>query len=488
MKPFEKYDVSNPISIEGYGKKLIGKTFKDVEDESLQCRVGQNNKSYFNPRRKGGLGNLIEELHFGIKINSDQNADFIKAGVELKVTPYTINQNGKLVAKERLVLTMISYEKPVQEDFYKSHVWAKCKSILLIYYCHDKEIQKIYFEIKYAKLFSPSEEDQIIIRNDYKKITSKIKNGKAHELHEGDTMYLGACTKGATAEKSTVKQYYQPHTLARKRAYCFKQSYMTIILNNYVIEKDDKYENIVDSSEKLRDKSIEAYICEKIDRHRGKSDKNLCNLFGREYNNNKAQWSDLAYRMLGLKSNKAEELAKANIKVKAIRIEHNSRIIESSSLPTINFNEIVQEEWDDSTLYSYFDETKFLFVIFKRKDDAYFLMGAQIWNMPHQDFHKVKKGWLKVQQVIKEGVVLTPCRDKNNLIFIKNNLPKKNSNEVIHIRPHAQKSYYVLKDGTCIGPGKISDSDELPDGRRMTKQSFWLNNTYIFSQIKNKLT
>ena len=41
-----------------------------------------------------------------------------------------------------------------------------------------------------------------IIIDDYNQINEKIKQGKAHELSEGDTMYLGACTKGATAKKS----------------------------------------------------------------------------------------------------------------------------------------------------------------------------------------------------------------------------------------------------------------------------------------------
>ena len=45
-------------------------------------------------------------------------------------------------------------------------------------------------------------------RQDYKVISDKIKAGIAHELSESDTMYLGACTKGANAEKSTVPQYY----------------------------------------------------------------------------------------------------------------------------------------------------------------------------------------------------------------------------------------------------------------------------------------
>lgn len=486
MRATLKYDERDSVSIEKHGKKLIGKTFKDVEEESLGSRVGQNSKNFGNNKRKGGLGNLIEELYFGIKANSDQKPDFKEVGVELKVTPF-INKNGKITAKERLVLTMISFDTTVEDNFYHSHVWAKCQSMLLIFYCHDDKIEKLYFEIKFVALFSPPDKDQIIIINDYKKIINKIKNGQAHELHEGDTMYLGACTKGATAEKSTVNQFYPPHTPARKRAFAFKQSYMTIILNKYIIPQNQQYEVIVKDCNELKTKSLEEYICGKINTYRGKSDKELCEIFNRKYNNNKAQWIDLAFRMLGLKSSKAEELAKANITVKAIRLEENGAMRENSSLPTIKFKELVKEKWESSTLYKYFDETKFLLVVYKKINGRYRLTGAQIWNMPDQDIHKVKKEWLEIRDKIKEGVELTPCYKKDVITHVNNNLPKEGSNEVIHIRPHANKSYYLFQDGKYHGSGKISDSDELPDGRRMTIQSFWLNKTYLLSQIDSKL-
>lgn len=41
------------------------------------------------------MGHLIEKYYFEYELNSDQEPDFPKAGVELKVTPYEI---GKKVA------------------------------------------------------------------------------------------------------------------------------------------------------------------------------------------------------------------------------------------------------------------------------------------------------------------------------------------------------------------------------------------------------
>ncbi len=91
-----------------------------------------------------------------------------------------------------------------------------------------------------------------------------------------------------------------------------------------------------------------------------------------------------------------------------------------------------------------------------------------------------------IRNVIIDGVKFTPKTDKNGKVIYSNNLPNKESNRVIHIRPHAQKSAYRFEDGTEIG-NVSRDANELPDGRYMTNQSFWLNNTYVLSQLNKNL-
>lgn len=489
MEKITSYDVTDPLSIEQYAKKLKDKTFMDVIRES---NFSEEDKDSFidkfgNSRRKGGLGNLLEEIYFGYKANSDQQADFYEAGVELKATPYTKLKNGKLSAGERLVITMIGYDKPIELDFSNSHVFEKLRIILLVYYLRNKELgNNLLYPIDFVKLFSPPEEDMKIIKDDYEKIVKKIQNGKAHELSEGDTMYLGACTKGSTAEKSTVPQYYNPHTPAQKRAFCLKNSYMTYILNKYIVQNVDTYEPIISTYTDLENITFEELILSKINNYIGYTDKELCELFERDYNNNNSQWIDLAYRMLGIKSNKAAEFAKANIVVKAIRLEENGSMVESSPLPQMKLMEFVNEDWEDSTLYSYFEETRFLFVVFKKDGDFYKLKGCQIWNMPISDLDIVKQGWEKIRLVISDGIVLTK-KDTAKGVIIKNNLPGKKENAIIHIRPHSNKRFYILGDGEQIGDGSYSDAEKLPDGRWMQKQSFWMNNSYILGQLNENL-
>lgn len=476
-----KYDKTKPYEIEKYAKELIGYTFKDVQTASTALdEFSDNIGTYSAKTRKGGLGNLLEEQYFGYKANSTQDVDFPQAGVELKVTPYEKNKKGILRAGERLVITMINFNPPVEENFYSSHVWNKTKLMLLIYYLRDKSFESnLDYSIDYVTLFSPPLEDLKIIEADYNKIISKIVSGKAHELSEGDTMYLGACTKGSTAEKSIVVQSFAPYLPAKRRAFSLKNSYMTYILNSYITKDIKTYEHIIKDLELLDEVTFEEYIINEINKNIGKSDFQLSKEYDLEYSGSKAQWITLAYKMLGVKSNRAEEFVKANITVKAIRIEENGVMKESSSLPNLVFKELVEEEWENSKLYEYFEETKFLFVVFKKEGNYYTLKGAKLWNMPVEDMEIASKGWENIRNIVREGVELTKMGN-----FINNNFPTKKDNDVIHIRPHASKSYYVFEDKSVFGSGKINNADELPDGRWMTKQSFWLNNTYIMKQIE----
>ena len=69
----------------------------------------------------------------------------------------------------------------------------------------------------------------LIIKQDYETIVSKIKAGKAHELSEGDTLYLAACRKGQKGD-SLRKQPFSDIG-APQRAFSLKPAYMRTILD-----------------------------------------------------------------------------------------------------------------------------------------------------------------------------------------------------------------------------------------------------------------
>lgn len=467
-----EYDETSPTSIELYAQRLIGKTFQQVCDEDIKVidevrETSNYTVSHENKKRKGGLGEIIEERFFHYPANNDSRPDFDKAGVELKVTPYRINKDGSLSAKERLIITMIDYFNVVNESFEDSHLWAKSRLILIVYYLYQQQIKnRLDYQINYAKLFTPPENDKKIIMHDYEIIIAKIKAGLAHELSEGDTLYLGAAPK-ASSSKDRRRQPYSDE-LAKPRAFAYKNSYMTYVLNTYIASGKNTYEPIM--VETTYD-NFEDYVVHKIESHKGESIKELCAEYNIEIDKAvpKNLEALLAYRMLGIKGNHAEEFVKANIVVKAIRIGNNNKIKENMSFPNFKFKELVDEEWDDCKFGNYLRETRFLFVVYKfDEDNTLRLMGSQFWNIPYHDLEfEVRDVWEKTKQVLIDGLVITEKNGKK-----LNNFPKQTDSRISHVRPHARNA---------------ADTDELPDGRQYTKQCFWLNNSYIYEQINNNL-
>src|SRR5690606_7870935 len=107
-------------------------------------------------------------------------------------------------------------------------------------------------------------EDLRIIKKDWELINQKIKEGKAHELSEGDTFYLGACTKGSTALKSFRNQPFNDEQ-AKQRAYSLKQGYVNHIIANIAHEETAVYGKIIQYPEILDVvNSIESIVISKF--------------------------------------------------------------------------------------------------------------------------------------------------------------------------------------------------------------------------------
>jgi DNA mismatch repair protein MutH len=479
------YDESNPLSIENYSKGLIGKTFEEVlynyifEDDTKYEVIKE---MFNNPRRKGSLGNLIEEFYFGYIPNNSPEPDFPKAGVELKVTPYEKTKTGKIRAGERLVLGMIPNDEPISDNFFESSAYKKMKLILLVLYYRNKDIERIQHPIHYSQLVSIHSDalrkDLEIIKSDYKIIATKIREGKAHELSEADTMYLGAATKGASAESSNQPQFYNKLESAKRRAFSLKQSYMTVFINEYIFGEQKTYDDIVE--EAVTNETFENIVLSKIAKYKHYTTEHLQDILGIVDSNAKHRYSKIVFNLLNVKSTNAEEFEKSNTQVKTIRIEEDGSIKESVSFPAISFKEFAEEEWESSLVYNFFSETRFLFVIFRCIDGVYRLNDAFFWNMPYSDLNvEGKEDWTRAQQVVREGVKFKVSGSR-----VYNNLPNYSETTIFHLRPKSNNSAYNVPD-KCLHRGDIEkDADILPNGDMMTRQCFWLSKKYLLGQIK----
>lgn len=430
--------------------------------EMVGIPLGKIDKTGRLSTGKGAIGNVIEESWFDYAPNSESQPDFVDAGVELKATPY-IRRKNEIKAKERLVCNIINYMTEYQKTFYTSDFWHKCETILIMSYEYKKDIPKADFTIDKAVLFSFPKEDLVIIEHDWEVIIEKVKSGKAHLLTEGDTLYLAACTKGATSQ--SVRQQPFNAIPAKQRAYSLKASYMTRILNTYIFGNEED-ERIIKDWHDLIENGFEEIIAEKLRLFYGRSVQSLVNQFGIT-SCSKNMNEILLSKMLGIRGtiSKTAEFQNANIVPKTIRVQRNGRIKESMSFPSFKFEEIIQEDWEDSQLRTLLEPTKFLFVIFKEQDTGeYFFERALFWNMPAEDLDEVRRVWERTVKIIREGVVITKVGNRT-----LNNLPKRTESYVAHVRPHARDA---------------NDTYALPDGRELTKQCFWLNNSYVEDIIR----
>lgn len=442
-----------------------GKTFGQIDQSG---RI-QNEKS------KGNLGHIIEESYFGYEINSSKDADFSDLGIELKVTGIKKNKNGTLSAKERLVLNIINYEEEAKKDFYTSSFWMNNNHLLIIFYKWIPNVSRADYKIIKAHLHKFSPEDLEIIKQDWEVISDKINSGIAHKISEADTNYLAASTKGAN-RNSTRKQPFSD-VPAMQRAYSLKQSYMTALVRN-LIQKEDLVR--FTTSEELQRKTFANILLEKFSPYVGLSISQISSETGIDVNTKSKHFlQQFVSNLLGIKGTKLsqiEEFSKSNIQLKTIRLEKNGIPKEHMSFKNVDFIEWSNETWEESWVKNYFEETKFLFVVFEYKEtkagnpyrELYF-KGIKLWNLPLEIIdNKLFDFWQHVQSLIQVGLKLTEEKQKSRII-VRNNLPKPGNNELCHIRPKARNG---------------QDRVQLPDGRFITKQAFWFDNEFIGKLLK----
>jgi DNA mismatch repair protein MutH len=291
-------------------------------------------------------------------------------------------------------------------------------------------------------MYEIPEADLPVIQSDWEKIQKKVLEGKAHELSEGDTFYLGACRKGAGGVKEKLRSQPFSTVGAPSRAFSFKQGYLSRLI---VDSQEDSTLGVtakisIEEATHLRfapylGMSIED-LSAKLKHH--KRDKNHKN-FHRE----------IATKILTGGGSSVSELVKAGIEMKTVRLKNDGKPRESMSFPAFNFLEIASEIWEESSFFEKI-ERKFLFIVFKLGDDGVErLEKAGYWNMPYEDRLEAERVW----------------RDTQKRVAINaHDLPGMTESHVAHVRPKA-------KDG--------NDKGLTPQGDMRTKQCFWLNASYI---------
>jgi len=437
------YDKTSVESIFQHAKGLTGKSLAEVEFIP---------KEIVNSANKGDLGSLVEAFYFVHKPGNDKGPDFPEAGLELKTTGVLPHPKAKYKAKERLVLTMINYEEIVKEDWDSSTLLSKCGLMLILFYLYEKNRPVVdrRFVLE-PLLYRMLGDDWPVIKRDWETIRQKVLEGKAHELSEGDTIYLGACRKGAGGPNEPLRQ--QPFSAegAKARAFSFKTEFM-----NHLIQGHLTLPPVLGLSQGL---SLEDAVSMRFQAFTNKSLAELSSQFGIEKisKNQKGFYRQLAVRMLAKGGNSVPELDKAGIEMKTIRLTASGKPRESMSFPGFKFLDIVKESWEDSAFFEKI-EKKFLFVVFQIDEEGVDrFKGAFLWNMPYEDRLEAKRVWEDTKRRTAEDAT---------------DLPRISESPIAHVRPKAR-----------AGEDKIP----TPQGTNHVRQAFWLNASYIKGVVDQNL-
>ena len=403
-----------PQELREYTSNIKGKTFKEIDSENLLEGTSLN-------RQKGLLGHVVETGFYKYPRNNDSKADFEELDIELKVTGYVKNKDGSLRAKERLVLSKINFNKIINETFESSHVLGKCRKMLIIWYEYDSSKEVKDFLITDYQLYDLTKDFEIF-NNDFEIIKGKVLDGKAHELSEGDTSYLGACTKARTSSDRTTQPYST--VLPKPRAFSLKNAYMTGILreNNTkpthtisfksISEKpfktpapknikkikpqqttllqfnttsknnDDKIEteepitsNHLKTSKENNFKTVTEYVKNKFEPYFGKTQIEILEeITGKKYfekipKNISKMISDEVIGKDKDLPKKNDLFAKTSFIIKNLPLKEDNLPRERMSFKTISLSDF-EEDWEDSFWKNYFEETTIITVCYSEKNKS----------------------------------------------------------------------------------------------------------------------
>lgn len=344
--------------------------------------------------------------------------------------------------------------------------------MLLLFYLYQKDCDNLDLKFIFSVLWKLPPKDLLIIRHDYEVIIDKIKQGKAHELSEGDTMYLGACRKGQKGD-NLIKQPNNPDVDAPRRAFSLKMAYMRTVLDFVVKKRKNAVSNVEGvKSELVSTRALQKHTFDDILLNRFRPFLNMpSNKIAKHKkvdltHNPKNKFAMLANAIAASSKcanvNRSEEFLKAGITMKTIRVQANGIIKESMSFENIDYIEVAEcEDWIESRLYELYS-SRFMFVVFRKQNvnkGDYVLDDVFFWTMPQKDLEWAEVYWNHIKKNILAGHISEEYwwkeSDKNKF----------------HVRPKAQKAV---------------DLAPTPDGKGAKKFCYWFNNEYVREIVNNR--
>jgi DNA mismatch repair protein MutH len=187
-------------------KKYVGKDLRKLAKD-FKITTYETGK-----QNKGWKGLILERLA-GLQTNVSKAPNGLSWELKSVSFHYVKNQ---LLPKETMAITMINPKELKADEFYKSHCWAKLKSMI---FCavlwYGKNAEKA--ELLNVTSLDFAETDEIIkeIKADYDFIRNKLIKKGFQSLTGSDGKWIQARTKGA-GHGSTSRAFYARTGLVKK--------------------------------------------------------------------------------------------------------------------------------------------------------------------------------------------------------------------------------------------------------------------------------
>lgn len=157
---------------------------------------------------------------------------------------------------------------------------------------------------------------------------------------------------------------------------------------------------------------------------------------------------------------------KAHTIFKTVNVGETGKVGQSMSFPTFDIYNMVKYDWQNSAVYNYFSKKIIVLFLFKTINGVKKFTGAQYLILSPEEMNEIFLVWEKTKNlIINDKLEIGGANG-----FSVMNFPGMADNPVTHIRPHDSSS----------SVGKVL----LPNGKRIIRYSFWLNNSFIQQKIE----
>jgi len=190
-------------------KNLKKYTGKDLRKLAKDFKI----TTYETGKQNKGWKGLILERLAGLKTNVSKAPNGLSWELKSVSFHYVKNQ---LVPKETMAITMINPTELKADEFFRSHCWAKLKTIVfcaVMWYGKNSEKAEL---LKVTSLDFAEDDDLIKeIKADYDFIRNKLIKKGFNSLTGSDGKWIQARTKGA-GHGSTSRAFYARKELVKK--------------------------------------------------------------------------------------------------------------------------------------------------------------------------------------------------------------------------------------------------------------------------------